>query len=243
MGIHLSLGLLWQRPVIMSSSRICIGALFGLIVLSLWGCSSGPKVPYFTAKKETWRDTSERACLRSGMVRESPFIRSRSALGGPSVCGALRPFKMAAAHGGRVQFKPPALLRCPMVPQVDRWVAEVVTPAAYRYLGAGVANIKVAASYSCRPINGTPGRKLSEHGHANAIDISKFQLTNGYEVTVKKGWRGSRGEQRFLRAIHRGACGYFTTVLGPNYNRQHHDHFHFDLARRRTRNGVKPFCK
>ncbi len=225
-----------------SSSRICVGVVAGFVLLTLWGCSSGPKAPYFIAKHEPWRAKEERACLRSGIVRETRFIQSRSALGGPSVCGALRPYKMAAAYGGRVTFKPAAMLRCPMVPQVDRWVAEVVTPAAYRYLGAPITRIKVSSSYSCRPINGTRGRRLSEHGHANAIDISRFYLPNGREITVKKGWNGPRAERRFLRAIHRGACRYFTTVLGPHYNRQHHDHFHFDLARR-GRNGVFRVCK
>ena len=35
-------------------------------------------------------------------------------------------------------------------------------------------------------------------------------------------------EARFLRAVHEGACDYFDVVLGPDYNRAHADHFHFD---------------
>ena len=38
-------------------------------------------------------------------------------------------------------------------------------------------------------------------------------------------------ERTFLRAVHQGACGVFTTVLGPNYDANHRDHFHLDLAR------------
>ncbi|MFN3868427.1 MAG: extensin family protein [Hyphomicrobiaceae bacterium] len=39
----------------------------------------------------------------------------------------------------------------------------------------------------------------------------------------------------FLRQLHAAACGIFSTVLGPQANAAHHDHFHFDLkARRRT---------
>lgn len=41
-------------------------------------------------------------------------------------------------------------------------------------------------------------------------------------------------ELTFLRAVHAGACGIFTTVLGPETNAAHHDHMHFDLKPRRA---------
>ena len=34
----------------------------------------------------------------------------------------------------------------------------------------------------------------------------------------------------FLRRLHKGACGTFGTVLGPDANEAHRNHFHFDLA-------------
>lgn len=42
-------------------------------------------------------------------------------------------------------------------------------------------------------------------------------------------------EALFLRAIHKGACGEFGTVLGPEANDPHRDHFHLDLMPRRGR--------
>jgi hypothetical protein len=42
-------------------------------------------------------------------------------------------------------------------------------------------------------------------------------------------------EAVFLRRLHRGACGTFSTVLGPDANAAHRNHFHFDLATRRRR--------
>ncbi|WP_428027446.1 extensin family protein, partial [Altererythrobacter sp.] len=39
---------------------------------------------------------------------------------------------------------------------------------------------------------------------------------------------GSESERRFLRIVHRSACKRFGTVLGPNYNADHHDHFHLE---------------
>jgi hypothetical protein len=216
--------------------RVFLG-LAGLVLLP--SCSTGP---YFVAKHEPWRAKEEQACLASGVVRETPYIRSRSALGGPSACGAERPFEMAAAHRGRVLLKPAALLRCSMIPQVDRWVATVVEPAARRNFGASVAEITVAASYACRPMNNKVGGNLSEHGHANALDVSGFVLTDGQHITVKQGWHGNWGERAFLRAVHDGACAQFSTVLGPDYDSNHHDHFHVDLMRR-GRYGERSVCK
>ena len=215
--------------------------LFALLALGLMSCGTSDR-PYFTAKEEPWRAREERACLNSGHVRETRFLRSRASLGGPSVCGAIRPFEMSGAAGGRVLMKPSAMLRCPMVPHVESWVRGSVIPAARRHFGSPVVQMHVAASYSCRPRNGIRGGKLSEHGRANALDISSFTLADGRKVTVKRGWRGDYREQAFLRAVHQGACANFTTVLGPNADKHHQDHFHFDLARH-GRTGTYRVCR
>ena len=36
----------------------------------------------------------------------------------------------------------------------------------------------------------------------------------------------------FLRAAHRSACKLFNTVLGPEANNAHQNHFHLDMAER-----------
>ena len=40
---------------------------------------------------------------------------------------------------------------------------------------------------------------------------------------------------QFLRAAHRAACGIFGTVLGPEANSAHKNHFHVDMAERKVR--------
>lgn len=220
------------RGVLFTLSAVCL--------LILMGCSTGG--PDFVAKYEPWRETEESACLAAGVVRPSPFVQTRSALGGPSYCGAAKPFEVSAADQGSVSLRPPALLRCPMIPQVERWVSNVVKPNAEYYFGMPVVEMKVAASYGCRPMNNQSGAKLSEHGYANALDVSAFTLADGRVVTVKAGWWGAERERLFLRAVHEGACQEFTTVLGPNSDSFHNDHFHLDLARR-GRDGRSRYCK
>ena len=216
--------------------RVVLGSLY---VALLSACSSGE---YFVAKDEPWRSTEERACLASGAVRESPFIKTKLSLGGPSVCGAEQPFEMSAADGGRVTLSPVAYLRCPMIPQVNRWVTNTIEPAARRIYGVPLVELTIAGSYSCRPMNHVNGAALSEHGHANALDVSGFVLANGQRISVRRGWRGDGREQAFLRQVHDGACQEFTTVLSPDYDSNHQDHFHVDLARRGA-DGLRTVCK
>lgn len=229
----------------MSLRRIRVVLPVAALIISgaalLWGCSSNPDLN-FVAKHEPWRAQEESACLAAGAVRATTFIQARSALGGPSECGTEHPFEMSAAAGGRVSMRPTALLRCPMIPQVDRWVAEVVEPAARHHIGVPLTELKVAASYACRAMNHVSGARLSEHGYANALDISVFTFADGSAISVKNGWYGSTRERAFLREVHDGTCRYFTTVLGPEYDANHRDHFHMDLARHGS-DGLKGICK
>jgi hypothetical protein len=210
-----------------------------LALLVLCACS---QTPQFIARDEPWRADDERACLSSGVVHEGPFVELRSTLGGPSVCGAIKPFSVSAAANGWVQLQPPALVRCPMVPAIDHWVERTVMPAARRHLRSQLVALKIAGSYSCRPMNNVDGALLSEHGHANAIDVSGFVLADGRTVAVKNGWWGALSERNFLREVHHGGCALFSTVLGPNYDANHRDHFHLDLGRH-GRDGADTICK
>ena len=42
------------------------------------------------------------------------------------------------------------------------------------------------------------------------------------------------GRSAFLRAAHRAACAIFRTVLGPEANRAHKNHFHLDMSERKS---------
>jgi hypothetical protein len=72
----------------------------------------------------------------------------------------------------------------------------------------------------------------SEHAGANAIDVAAFVLEDGRRVSVLADWADEGAEGRFLREARDGACRLFATVLSPDYNRAHRDHFHLDQAGR-----------
>ncbi|MFN3798647.1 MAG: extensin family protein, partial [Sphingobium yanoikuyae] len=44
--------------------------------------------------------------------------------------------------------------------------------------------------------------------------------------------KGQGKDAAFLRDVRDGACGLFSTVLSPDYNAAHRDHFHLDQAER-----------
>ncbi len=126
---------------------------------------------------------------------------------------------------------------CGTARALNSWVETGLRPAVKRY-GGGVSGLRVVAHYACRTRNSQKGAKLSEHGKGKAIDIAGIKLQNGGEITVLAGWN-DRKEGKILRKAWKSACGPFGTVLGPNSNRFHLDHFHFDTASYRS----GPYCK
>jgi hypothetical protein len=122
-------------------------------------------------------------------------------------------------------------MTCPAALKFAIWAREALQPAAKAWLDAPVAKVESFGTYSCRPINGQAGNKLSEHGRSNAVDVSGFVLTNGRRITVLKDWNGpDQGARDFLRAVHKSACRRFDVVLGPDANALHRDHLHFDMS-------------
>ncbi|MGO9356305.1 MAG: extensin family protein [Xanthobacteraceae bacterium] len=133
---------------------------------------------------------------------------------------------------GPVAMKPAATLACPIVSVLDRWITEAVQPAALRWFGAPVIEIKQISAYSCRGMNGNPNAHISEHAFGNALDVAGFMLADGRRISVKDGWHGLAEEQGFLRDVQAAACQRFNTVLAPGSNAYHYDHIHVDLMRR-----------
>ncbi len=151
----------------------------------------------------------------------------------PPVLGPARAPPLATAIGP-VAVSPPATLACPLVSVLDQWITEAVQPAAMKWFGEPVVEIKQISAYSCRGMNGDPNATISEHAFGNALDIAAFTLADGRKLDVQHGWHGAPEEQAFLHDVQASACDQFTTVLAPGSNAFHYNHIHVDLMRRRN---------
>ncbi len=120
-------------------------------------------------------------------------------------------------------------MTCGLAEEFTVWVQRDVQGPAQAILGARVARVETMGSYSCRAMIGNGSGKLSEHAHANAVDVGAFVLSDGRRITVKDGWAGGE-DGAFLRAVRASACKRFATVLSPDYNAAHRDHLHFDMG-------------
>lgn len=169
----------------------------------------------------------------AGSYSPAPYYREPSAAAPPPRLGPSNGTAIAAV--GPVAVKPAATLACPIVSVLERWLADSVQPAAQRWFGARVVEIKQISAYSCRGMNGNPHAHISEHAFGNALDIAAFTLADGRRIVVKDGWKGLPEEQGFLRDVQGGACQHFNTVLAPGSNVYHYDHIHVDLMRRASR--------
>jgi len=146
-------------------------------------------------------------------------------------CNIDWPVKVSAI--GSVRMKPAATLSCQMAATFARWTKKELVPTArWRYM-SGVKTIHQGSSYSCRNIRGSRGTP-SQHSIGNALDVMRIELNNGKDIDVRKpGWFAFR-QKAFLNSVRRDGCAYFNTVLGPGYNADHANHFHFDIMPRRN---------
>ncbi|MEO5325259.1 extensin family protein [Mesorhizobium sp. CC13] len=147
-----------------------------------------------------------------------------------AACGVDYPVKVSAI--GSVKMQPAATVSCAMAASFAAWTKRELVPAARLRYFSGVKTIHQGSSYSCRKIAGT--RTLSEHGKGNALDIMRIELNSGRDIDVEKPGLFAFRTRGFLNTIRADGCNYFNTVLGPGYNYDHRDHFHFDIKQRRN---------
>jgi hypothetical protein len=214
-------------------------SLLTLLFCALLASCSAP----FKPQRPAWRAQAENACVGQRRVAPSDFVALAPEVEGPGICGLTRPFKVTALQNGAVAFNATATLDCPMVAELETWVADTVQPAAQQRFGQRVVRIDSMGSYACRGMNNQQGAQLSEHAFGNALDIGGFVLEDGRQITlVRDWWRGDDQTRAFLMDVHRGSCGHFSTVLSPGSNAFHYNHIHLDLAQhgRSGRSVCKP---
>jgi len=146
-------------------------------------------------------------------------------------CGIENPVAVRYVSG--VRLSTPATLNCRTANTLANWV-ENDAQNAVKKLRSRITEMTVFASYACRTRNSQRGARMSEHALGNAIDIGVFTLANGVELSVEDDWEKTGKEGTAIRALHDSACGPFSTVLGPNSDSFHYNHFHLDTAEYRS---------
>jgi len=140
---------------------------------------------------------------------------------GPGDCTATDVVALDAvvlADGHRIALSPTATLQCPMAEAVTQWDVAPTIAA----LGESLRDVETLDSFDCRPRNSIAGAKISEHGHANALDVRAFNLVNGAAIELT-----DAGVDKPLRQkLRQSACARFSTVLGNGADAYHDSHVH-----------------
>jgi hypothetical protein len=179
-------------------------------------------------------DSSCLADLGATGARFDPLPDTYAAPG----CNKLGTVQLMALAGDRAPLSISNLgpVRCGTAKAFNDWARFGVDRAARQILGSPVVRIETMGSYACRNVAGTERR--SAHARAEAIDVAGFALADGRRIVLKRDWNGGDAATReFLRVVHKSACKRFGTVLGPEYNAAHEDHFHLEGG------GGSTFCR
>lgn len=202
-------------------------ALLPIMLLTLLSACGGREDDIVRRDNSSFASPDARICLGK-LKSDNIKFQSLPNQGDSSSCHTIDTIKL-------LDFGTPTTnlgaMTCPLADNFTAWARYAVLPAAKIYFGSEVARIETFGTYSCRNVNGGRSGKLSEHAYGNAVDVSAFILKDGRRISVLSGWNGSKEERDFLRRLHLSACKRFGTVLGPDYNGAHANHFHFDMAK------------
>jgi hypothetical protein len=144
-----------------------------------------------------------------------------------------------ALPGGAIAFPDRPLVSCAFAESFAGFTRDALAPLAAGHLGRRVMAIGTGPGFACRGRNQVAGARISAHGRGLAIDISWIDLDGRRETVAAP---SDPAVARFLGAVRRGACGWFTTILGPGSDAAHADHLHLDRAPR-GRDGESRLCQ
>ncbi|WP_295530090.1 extensin family protein [Novosphingobium sp. Chol11] len=211
-----------------------------MLLAAVAGCVDAPKqrsAPSRWTSNTSFSGPDARACLSDLGRQQANFTPLQDQYFGAG-CSALNAVRLAALRSddSRLALTNLGPVTCPLAHAISGWARFGVDRAARQILGSPLARIETMGSYSCRKVAGT--NRLSGHASANAVDIAGFVLADGRRITVLRDWDNPSPQVRaFLSSVRTSACKRFGTVLTPNYNAAHRDHFHLEVA------DARPLCR
>ncbi len=199
-----------------------------ILALLLGSCGSPERPSHAPAKPISRPNDRETAQCHVDLNREGvrfSILPDKNYGGGCGIVGAVQLVDIG------VPVTNLTAVRCGEARAFVGWIRNAVAPAAYQILGSELVRIDSFGSYACRNVIGTAssvGRR-SGHAIANAIDIGGFALRDGRRITILNDWNSPDPRVRqFVETIHKSACKRFGTVLSPDYNAAHRNHFHLE---------------
>jgi hypothetical protein len=196
-------------------SVVRVAALASVILLA--ACAGAPGPP---------RPGPGALCLADLSAKGAVFDLA-AASAPASACAIDTPVAAAGLGAG---FATPAVMSCALADRLLDFDQNLVQPTARRMFGRKVTLIRHLGAYACRTETSARHDRLSQHAYGRAIDIAGFVLSDGTRIDVEKDWTQDGAHGRFLRAVAKGACAYFSVVLTPSFNSLHHDHLHLDIG-------------
>lgn len=224
---------LFRKPRPVRKGRLFLRLLLGMAAVATgafiyvdWRAPLDPSAPphVFTGLQyELMRVFPQRCPAALERAKDVVFIPAPKPI--ENGCGhpdGVRITRSQASYGG------PVLLSCPAAVALIMWERNVLQPEAQHKYRSRVTDIQTFGTYSCRNIYHRSNSPRSQHATADAIDVAGFTLEGGQKISVLRDWTTSGPAGDFLRAVRDGACVFFGTVLSPDYNAAHADHFHLD---------------
>ena len=139
--------------------------------------SSATRPPILEDQSSTPKIEFERSPCQLQLLEIAEF-KPQPPITGPGECTATDVVNVNAVllpGNQRVVFSPVVTLQCSMAEVVSHWIRDDVAPTLDS-LGMPLRGIETLESFGCRSFNGISGAKLSEHGHANALDVRSLKL-------------------------------------------------------------------
>jgi len=191
-----------------------------------------------------YANLSPLACRAELKKRELPVARDRRPT--PGVATGVR--FTGPVHD--VTFISPG--RASLFGVMDCRLALALADAAELLSQRGVVRLRIDNTYRRGARLPIRHHGRSQHAYGLAADITAFVLADGRDLQVERDWDGQIGDPvcgptatleeptESAIALRDIACelgrrGLFHTMLTPNYNAAHHNHFHFDIKRDKTR--------